>query len=426
MSTDVDVVVVGAGMAGLAAACTVQRQGASVAVLEARDRLGGRVDTRLLRGVPVELGAQVLHGEANQVLALLEPSAARPVRRGDVSASLLDADGVRRGFADADAAFVSPAVLTARLQAMARSLGDRAAWLTLGAALQATRVSPGTRTALQSWYEQATGASADQVPLAEICSDRVRQYHGDSEHVVPAGLHSVVAALGQDLHVRLGWVVTRVAAGGAGIRVEAGTPGGDGTLSAHAAVVTVPPPLVGTGTLTVDGLPAEQRAAAAALALADAVAAVVPLAAPAPYDGFLFDVAGPLGFVSWTRGSRHLTVIAKGTAAARLRALLAAQAPDALLRALAAAVPSCTVDSSALPLVQDWGTDPFATGAFTAPSARMVAHSQRWRTPVGGRVFFAGESTDCGSGAPFLDRAWSTGVRAAQQALAAVPVGARS
>jgi len=44
---------------------------------------------------------------------------------------------------------------------------------------------------------------------------------------------------------------------------------------------------------------------------------------------------------------------------------------------------------------------------------------------VAGRVFFAGESTDCGSGSPFLDRAYATGVSTARDALALLPVGSR-
>src|SRR5215210_2722103 len=60
----VDVVVIGAGVAGLNCARKLLRQGATVVVLEARDRVGGRICTLRLPGYePVELGAQVIHGE---------------------------------------------------------------------------------------------------------------------------------------------------------------------------------------------------------------------------------------------------------------------------------------------------------------------------------------------------------------------------
>jgi monoamine oxidase len=68
-----DVAVVGAGAAGLAAADALRREGLGVIVLEARDRIGGRVltlrDARV--PVPIELGAEFVHGEAPETNRLL-------------------------------------------------------------------------------------------------------------------------------------------------------------------------------------------------------------------------------------------------------------------------------------------------------------------------------------------------------------------
>ncbi len=56
--------VVGAGMAGLAAARDLVDAGRDVIVLEARDRTGGRVYTnRMIADVPVEFGAEFIHGD---------------------------------------------------------------------------------------------------------------------------------------------------------------------------------------------------------------------------------------------------------------------------------------------------------------------------------------------------------------------------
>ena len=62
-----DVIVVGAGAAGLAAAEMLTGAGASVLVLEGRARAGGRIFTRRVRGwpLPVELGAEFIHGRAD-------------------------------------------------------------------------------------------------------------------------------------------------------------------------------------------------------------------------------------------------------------------------------------------------------------------------------------------------------------------------
>ncbi|HXW84178.1 MAG TPA: FAD-dependent oxidoreductase, partial [Candidatus Binataceae bacterium] len=71
--TSCDVVVIGAGAAGLAAANELVQAGRTVALLEARDRVGGRIWTRSEAGlpVPVELGAEFIHGSAPITRALL-------------------------------------------------------------------------------------------------------------------------------------------------------------------------------------------------------------------------------------------------------------------------------------------------------------------------------------------------------------------
>lgn len=73
MIHDRSVVVIGAGVAGLAAACRLSESGFSVKILEARDRIGGRVFTkRDAHGTPIELGAEFIHGRPLETLDLLQ------------------------------------------------------------------------------------------------------------------------------------------------------------------------------------------------------------------------------------------------------------------------------------------------------------------------------------------------------------------
>ena len=69
-----DVLVIGAGAAGLAAAKRLAAHGISVLVLEARDRIGGRVQT--IRGagwpIPIEAGAEFIHGQPRETLSAVE------------------------------------------------------------------------------------------------------------------------------------------------------------------------------------------------------------------------------------------------------------------------------------------------------------------------------------------------------------------
>jgi len=67
------VIIVGGGMAGLSAADELANAGVEVLLLEARQRLGGRIHTiRTGAGLPVELGAEFIHGKAPELWELIE------------------------------------------------------------------------------------------------------------------------------------------------------------------------------------------------------------------------------------------------------------------------------------------------------------------------------------------------------------------
>src|SRR5262249_58546970 len=89
-----DVVIIGAGAAGLAAAEVLSRAGLNLRVLEARPRIGGRVDTRYLQGWPgpVELGAEFIQGRAR---ALLDRLKRDHLRAGAVAKRHLTVVGTR-------------------------------------------------------------------------------------------------------------------------------------------------------------------------------------------------------------------------------------------------------------------------------------------------------------------------------------------
>lgn len=73
-------IVIGAGAAGLAAAQAARKLGARVLVLEARERVGGRVCTEVVEGVNVEMGAAFIHGvDGNPLCALAEDCGAATV-----------------------------------------------------------------------------------------------------------------------------------------------------------------------------------------------------------------------------------------------------------------------------------------------------------------------------------------------------------
>src|SRR5580693_3840225 len=87
-----DVVIIGAGIAGLTAARALAEAGRSLLLLEARDRIGGRVWTRheVDISAPVELGAEFIHGQIPQTLGLLHEAGEAALSTDGTHWTLLD------------------------------------------------------------------------------------------------------------------------------------------------------------------------------------------------------------------------------------------------------------------------------------------------------------------------------------------------
>ncbi len=94
LSTSASVLVLGAGIAGLAAAQALTEQGRSVIILEARNRVGGRMWTDSSLGVPLDLGASWIHGvNGNPITKLAKQFGVKTVPTDDENSIMFNADG---------------------------------------------------------------------------------------------------------------------------------------------------------------------------------------------------------------------------------------------------------------------------------------------------------------------------------------------
>ena len=86
MAKDANVVIIGAGASGLTAAAELNRAGVAVTILEARDRIGGRMFTKKdpHTNSTIELGAEFVHGRPPQIWNLL--------RKNKIAAHKVDGD----------------------------------------------------------------------------------------------------------------------------------------------------------------------------------------------------------------------------------------------------------------------------------------------------------------------------------------------
>ena len=240
------VVVVGAGIAGLGAATELERLGADVVVLEARDRVGGRICTDRSWGVPVEVGAGWLEGVGKNVMVPL-------VRRA--------------GLGRVPTNYNDEAIRSIHTGLPDPSAGRRAKSLVrLADALEESspplNMSVGTWLANHGW---GSGGPSDWAENTEITQEYGLDpwllgthalTEGASEYgrddFVKGGYDRVLRMLAAQLDVRLGTPVTAVSAQGS--RVAVTTASGD-WFAADLAVVAVPLALMQAGIPTVTPMP---------------------------------------------------------------------------------------------------------------------------------------------------------------------------
>src|SRR5215472_9887278 len=79
-----DVLIVGAGVAGLTAARALAEAGLSVMILEARDRIGGRIFTQRIGNEVIELGAEFIHGRPPELWSILNEAGLSVTERDGV------------------------------------------------------------------------------------------------------------------------------------------------------------------------------------------------------------------------------------------------------------------------------------------------------------------------------------------------------
>ncbi|MEW1911108.1 FAD-dependent oxidoreductase [Kitasatospora sp. NPDC085895] len=412
MSTDV--VVVGAGAAGLAAARRLHRAGLTVTVHEARDRVGGRIRTHRPAdgGPPLELGAQVVHGDRNPVHTLVGTGNTAAVPRR-ITARIVE-DGTDRPMDVLGRGRRAPWLLEAALHTDPGPAGLSVdGWLT-------ARGSTGAeRRAAEEWFRQNWAADPALIGTRGIAAAHRGEHVGDGEYAVRGGFDRLPRLLAEGLDVRLGDPVHELHC--ADGRVTARTAAGR-TTAAAAAVVTVPPAVLTAGGLRLTGLPAGElaarTAAAARLPLGDGYCLVAVLDRPAPATAIVLDTDGTGGFLRCAEGRPEVLFVAKAAAAARLRT--AAADPAALTALLATALP-WTAGAAVLDTeTADWGRDPYAGGAFTAPSATAGDAARQWAEPLAGAIFFAGEATVTGHRLPWVQGALASGERAAEELIEAL------
>lgn len=427
-STRYDVAVVGAGAAGLAAAGDLARAGRSVLVLEARDRIGGRVHTLHDPAHPlaVELGAEFVDvpGPDWDSLRAAGGAAIRSVGgMWEVERGLARRAEWERTLGPVMARLAHPPEHDTNF---ATFLRDRCADL-----------DPEIRAAAVRYVEGFHAARSDRVGVHWLAAAAEGGGGGGGDvrfHPLPgfdAVIEGLRRALAPDVEVRTGRAVTEIAWSPGEVRLR--TAGG--VVHARSAVITLPlgilqlPPDAPGAVRFAPALP-EVAEAARGLEMGHVVKVTMRFREAFWDDALRFDadpgteeikflMSGEAFPTLWTTSpvkAPVLTAWAGGTAAERI---LARGDPVAL--ALEAAACVTGVDRARVDGLlerayhHDWNADPFSRGAYSyLPVGGMEAQA-RLRQPVRDTLFFAGEATAEGGNNATVAGAIESGRRAARE-----------
>jgi monoamine oxidase len=386
LPTEVDVAVIGAGAAGIGATrCLVEAGGLSVVALEARDRVGGRVNTIAPTGFALDRGAEWLHSADRNPLAPIAQRLGFSVhRRPPEWTSRLSRSGATPA-AEADWLATREAQARARREAAAKPEDSPLA----------STLVPGGRwnpllDATSTW---ANGAELDRVSV----KDYVR-YDDNSTNLnwrLREGYGRLFEKLAEGLPVALGTPVSRIDHGGRAIRVETAR----GTVVAQRVVVAVPTSILAGEILRFDPPLPEKVAAAMGLPLGVDDKLFIALDDWRPdfgQDGFLVGSTTRRETMSYQLRPLDRPAIYCFFGGQFAAAMEREGSPSMFAFAadeLAAILGGDIRRHIALLAATAWQQDPWSRGSYSYAVPGHAGDRAVLAAPVGERLFFAGEAT---------------------------------
>lgn len=436
MDADADVVVIGAGVSGLAVAANLARAGLLVAVLEGRSRLGGRVFTDHGGGarVPaIELGAEFVHGGGPALKRLLRAGGVE-TRAADSAMWLWRPEGLR-----------PVPDYWERIGAVVDAIPARSRGWSFDDFLRrrGEDIAPADRARARRYVQSFNAAPAGRLSAHALRADRAGVDAND--RFVINGYDGLVHALARRCRdagaaVHLGRVVRRVEWRRGDVRVDWGAvneAGAVSTIRARAAVVTLPLGILKRGSVAFDPPLREKARLVRALGWGQVVRVSVEFRPDFWRRGVLPDALAAeegrtFGFVNapglplavwWAPrpGAPLLTGWTGGPAAGALLRKPGRAWRDAAVASLAsiAGMPRARIREQVARIVaHDWSRDPFTRGAYSYATAGCEDGPEQLGRPVGRTLFFAGEATSDELGT--VHGAFGSGERAAREVLRAL------
>ncbi len=404
-------IVIGAGVAGLAAARRLTAAGRHILILEARGRLGGRIHTvrDALSPLPIELGAEFVHGLHPELWRIID-SARLPVM--DVIGDNFFSDGSalhKQGDSQGQFENVYEAMREAPEQTFASFIAN-------------PRFDEETRQAITAYVEGVNAAAKERLSTgfvleAEAALDIDRSFR------LPGGYDGIVNWLWQGIDPRLAELRLNTEVGAVRWRkghVEVAT--ARGQFRGVSVVVTVPIGVLAGGGIRIEPQPPALRLACEALEMGDAVKIGLRFRERLwerndnSHMSFLFsrDDVVPTWFAGFPMRTPVITGWAAGPKSLSLLGKSEHEVAEAAVGALARVLgldSSFVMDRLEAVHYHDWHADPWSRGAYSFVHAGGI-DIQRWLgQPLDETLYFAGEATEWTGNCGTVHGAITSGVR---------------
>ncbi len=425
-----DLIIVGAGAAGLAAAKRLTIAGLRVLILEARDRIGGRIDTRLAADWPmaIERGAEFIHGRPHETWEIIDAAGLTTNEVGGEQWHRENGRLERSGQWDEMSAVLD------RLE----QIGEQDVSFADFLKIYASDLPDDSKTAARQYVEGFEAAderliSARSLRDAERASEKI---HADENFRLVDGYCRVVDRLRATadpsrLEIRLKAIVSKITWRRGNVEIE--TAAGE-RFAAQKALITLPlgvlqAPPSSAGSVGFSPSLAQKQAALEKLKMGPVVKAILQFDEPfwerEKYGRMSFIYLSDELFPTWwTQLPRHMAVLT-GWSGGSLADRLSNRSDEAILDE-ALAVLSRGLDMPQQELrsrlrgwhVANWQTDPFARGAYSYIAVGGAAAPAELARPIDATLFFAGEATESGFGGT-VAAAIASGYRAANEVIQA-------
>ena len=435
-SPDYDVIIIGAGVAGLTAGRLLAEAGQRVAIVEARGRIGGRICTQTISldhsrlPVPVELGAEFVHGLPPETWSLIKDAGLSTFEIDGLSYRY---DGSRLMAANEDEQQgAAEGVLEVMTQWMQRQpSGTDISFIEY---INTQAVEPLAARAASNYVEGFNAADQHCVSVAALAKQQAaedaiaadRLFRLEAGYAaIPNFLAAKFTAAGGELI--LDAPVRKIAWQRGGVSVQTRRPGSDVQYRSNRAVITVPLGVLQAQTIEFVRQPTEVLFHANRLKMGAVVHMTFAFKQKFwdPRLSFLFAPAEspPTWWTPVPHDAPLLTAWAGGPKAERLLKLVTADGDASALCDLSL---STLAKIFALPLseirqllsswhLHDWQSDEYARGAYSYVQVGALDAPEKMRMPVEDTLYFAGEHTDVAGHWGTVHAALAAGAAAANQ-----------